>query len=130
MLDGEIQSPTALNQSALRYNQEVKQHVVNLEYNLRSVRSAQTGTRVAQQALAEQYAFVHARMAQNERMNKTLQDEYNVKVALYQEMQSKLGTEDARLVRLGQETQLLNQNIQELQDSNQQLIRMSQRLSM
>lgn len=130
MLDGEIQSAAELNQTASRYNQEVQHDIADLERSLQSVRSEQVGTQSARRGLAERYSVVQARMAQNKRMHKKLKDEYNVKVALYQEMQSKLRAEDARLVRLGQETQFLNQNIQELQDSNQQLIRMSPRLSM
>ena len=129
-LDAEIQRTQEFNQLAVQQNQQSQQQLVSLEQELDKLSLKRKNSQSTKLALAKKRSRISSLIDKNNKVLKNLRDEYAVKSAYIQQNRQQMASGNQRIQSLNTETEILSRNIQQLQDSNEQLARMNNRAAM
>jgi hypothetical protein len=129
-LDAEIQSAQQLNRDTAQRNEQTQQIVVNLQEQINKLSMQEQSSQSTKLALTNQSTKISRLIEMNKKDIKTLEQEYSIKDTLVKEERQKMKTGTQRFQALSTETEKLALNIKQLKDSNEQLAKMNNRISM
>ena len=128
-LDAEIKKTQAFNQEATQHNQKIQQELRVMEEELSKLSSNSKKSQSTKAALVREQSKFKVLAVSNKKMLNNLEAEYAVKKDFLAK-NSQPASNDKRLESLKKETEKLSTNIQQLKDSNEQLAKMDNKLSM
>ena len=128
-LDTEIKNTQDFNQKAQQHNQKIQQELLVMEEELSKLSSNSKKSQSTKAALVREQSKFKVLAVSNKKMLNNLEAEYAVKKDFLAK-NSQRASSDKKLQSLNTETEMLSKNIQQLKDSNEQLAKMDNRLSM
>jgi gas vesicle protein len=127
-LDAEIQSTQQFNQTARDYNNTLRAQIADLDRTTMALRTRYNVGSATQQDLKKKRAEIKQKLSQSEEFYQQLKQEYDIKVAIYDEQQKKRKQNDSYLVKLEEEIVELKSNLDQLSAGSKQLASIDERL--
>ena len=128
-LDTEIKNTQDFNQKAQQHNQKTQEELRVMEEELSKLSSNSKKSESTKAALVREQSKFKVLAVNNKKMLNNLEAEYAVKKDFLAK-NSQRASSDKKLQSLNTETEMLSKNIQQLKDSDEQLAKMDNRLSM
>lgn len=128
-LDAEIQSAQQFNQTARDYNNILRAEIADLDRTSVVLRTRYKVGSATQRDLEKKRAEIKQKLAKSEEFYGQLKQEYDIKVAIYEEQQKKRKQNDAYLVQMEKEIVELKSNLDQLSTESKQLASIDERLT-
>lgn len=128
-LDGEIQRAAEFNRTARQYNDQLIAETMELDRTSQELTARYDRGLASRSELQAKKADVQRKMKESNEVYENLKQEYDIKVAVYQEQQNRRGPGDAYLVRLESEIRELEANLEDLRSGSVQLASIDDRLT-
>lgn len=128
-LDAEIASAQEFNRSTAQYNNQLRGEIAQLRQEADLLESRYRAGLVSRDTLNERRQVVQTRISRTDKIYNTLKNEYDVKVAVYDE-QRQQGSDTQRVKQLQTEIAGLKTNLDQLQTQSVQLAQIEDRLTL
>lgn len=129
-LDGEISRAREFNQAARTYNQKLSQRVADLDRTANTLMAQVRAGTANNATLQSRRNAVRADLAKAEDMQKTLEEEYKIQMAVLKDQREEQGAGDPKVKALEAEVAQLRQNINTLHQETVQLAEIDERMSL
>jgi hypothetical protein len=129
-LDGEIAKAREFNAAARSYNQKLSQRVADLDRTATTLMAQYRAGTANRATLETRRNAVRTDLAKAEDMQKTLEEEYKIQVAVLKDQREEQGADDPQVKALETEIAELRRNINALHDESVQLAEIDERMSL
>jgi len=128
-LEAEIQSASQYNTTARQYNESLQAEIVALDQSSMELQDRYEAGYASKQDLENKKKEIQRKLEDSQKFYETLNKEYEVKLAIYEEQRKKRQANDAYLVQLEKEVYELKNNLGELSAESKQLASIDERLT-
>jgi hypothetical protein len=128
-LDAEIARVDEFNRTTSAYNARLRQDIARLDVEAEQLRAQYDAGQVRKDGLQAKRGELQQRIATSRDLEKTLAAEYEIQSAILREQREGRPPDDPYIVRLEQEVQALQANLEVLREGSTQLALIDQRLS-
>ena len=128
-LDSEIASAREFNLTAATYNASLEQDIARMDKETIVLKNQYEADQVSYSQLEKERVAIAKKIESSESVMQELREEQKIKLAIHEEQLKKRSSNDARVIQLEQELDLLKENIDTLNQHSQQLARIDDRLS-
>ncbi|MFQ5913552.1 MAG: YMGG-like glycine zipper-containing protein [Nitrospinota bacterium] len=128
-LDSEIKTAAQFNQTASKYNGQLKTQLVELDTASKKLKARYDAGKASRRDLQAKRKEIAGKIGQTKKLHGDLKKEYDIKVAVYEEQRKKRAGSDGYVVSLGREIRQLEENIAALQAGSVQLAKIDERLT-
>lgn len=128
-LDSEIVLAKQYNAEAGKYNVTLKQQIATLDKRANTLVAEYKAGKADQSSLVALSGDIKAKIRKNQTIQKDLEHEHAIKVAVYKEQKHKNKQNDPQVAALNKEIAQLEKNIKQLDQGSKQLAQIDDRLS-
>jgi len=128
-LNAEIASAQQFNRSTAQYNNQLRGQIAELQQQTNLMESRYRAGTVSRDVLVRQKQVVQTKIARTDKIQKTLKQEYDVKLAVLDDQKKSSGNTQ-RVQQLQTEIQGLKSNLDQLQSQSVQLAQIEDRLTL
>lgn len=127
-LDAEIASTRSFNDSLRDYNTRMRTEIASLDSTSRTLQAQYRAGLANRDELQGKQREIAAHIARNDELIRDMREEYEIKLAIYEDQRSDRSGGDPQVAELAQEVELLRSNIDQLQIGSTQLAELDARL--